>query len=312
MPIFAYKNHRRIDLLSFVLALVLEFFWGDPKHRWHPVAAFGRWAHQVEHICYQHRIRHGILAWCITVAAPLTLIYLLHQCFWLWSEVLAIFFDALLIWCCIGWKSLLQHVGEVFNSIDMGTARAKVSYIVSRDTTHMDREDIHRAALESLSENASDSVVAPMFMLILFGPMGIVFYRMCNTLDAMWGYKNIRYYYFGRCAARVDDVLNWVPARLTAAFYLLLAHIKPKSCMLKQAKEHVSINAGWPETALAYALGVRLGGPVKRHGRWHDRPWMGLTPANAINSYAVQRAMLLTKGVFVTMVIITFTTGFLN
>lgn len=291
-------------MLSFILALLFEFLIGDPMHRWHPVAAFGRWASFVESITYQHRITHGVIAWLITVLTPLTFIYFLHQWCWLY-EPLGILFDALLIWSCIGWKSLLEHVGEVFASIDMNTARAKISRIVSRDTTHMDREDIHRAALESLSENASDSVVAPLFMLIILGPVGIIFYRMCNTLDAMWGYKNVNYYYFGRFAARVDDVLNWVPARLTAAFYLILAQIKPKACMIKEAREHVSINSGWPETALAYALGIRLGGPVKRFGRWHDRPWMGSKQPNAINLYAVERAMMLTKGVFITMVILT-------
>ncbi|MDQ6961047.1 MAG: adenosylcobinamide-phosphate synthase CbiB [Mariprofundaceae bacterium] len=293
-------------MLSFILALFLEFLIGDPMHRWHPVAVFGRWANVVERKCYhEYRISHGILAWLITVLFPLTLLYFIHQWVWATYEPLGIILNALLIWSCIGWKSLLEHVSEVFSSIDMHTARAKISRIVSRDTTHMDREDIHRAALESLSENASDSVVAPLFMLIVLGPIGIVFYRMSNTLDAMWGYKNMHYYYFGRCAARVDDVLNWVPARLTAVFYLILAHIKPKSCMVKQAREHVSINSGWPETALAYALDIRLGGPVKRHGRWHDRPWMGSQEPNAINLYAVKRAMLLTKGVFMMMVALT-------
>jgi len=298
-------------MISFVLALWLEFKIGDPQHYWHPVAVFGRWAGWIERHCYQHRRRHGIFAWLLTVLVPLFFLYEVHHQAWCLYEPLGIAVDALLIWSCIGWKSLLQHVGDVFDSTDIDTARATVSRIVSRDTTHMDREDIHRSALESLSENASDSVVAPMFMLMLFGPLGMVFYRMCNTLDAMWGYKNTRYYYFGQCTARIDDVLNWMPARLTACFYLLLASVKPKKEMISQAKSHVSVNAGWPETALACVLGIRLGGPVKRHGRWHDRPWMGSQSAKAITTYDVQRAMLLTKGVFVTMVLLTLYFGWL-
>jgi len=254
--------------MTLLLALALEWVFGDPENRWHPVAWFGRWANDCEALMYcPNRIRGG-LVWGVVVAVPMLLLTLGHYFFgWI--------FDVLLLWSCIGWKSLFEHVRLVLTASSDEQARHAVSNIVSRDTATMSRADARRAALESLAENASDAVLAPLFWFLLFGPLGAVFYRMVNTLDAMWGYRNERYEMFGWCAAKTDDVMNYLPARITARLMLWVGPSARWDGVKKQAASHASPNAGWPEVALAYAGNVQLGGEITRYGKREERPIYG-------------------------------------
>jgi adenosylcobinamide-phosphate synthase len=266
------------------MALALEWLIGDPKSRWHPVALFGQWAAWCESFLFANEKKRGAIAWLFVIAVPFALLWTGHTLLG-WS------FDVLLLWACIGWKSLFEHVRSVLDADTVGQAREAVSLIVSRDTGHMSKEDAHRAALESLAENASDAVVAPLFWFALLGPLGAAGYRMVNTLDAMWGYRNARYQAFGWCAAKVDDAANWLPARITARLMLWTGKTASWSKVKAQAESHASPNAGWPEVALAYAADVQLGGPVLRAGVEDERPLYGAAHARSTDAIAAFDAL---------------------
>ncbi len=274
--------------LILLLALLLEWGIGDPRSHYHPVALFGRWAAWCESFLYASERSRGVITWLFVIIVPLSLLYLGHH-------LLAWPFDVLLVWASIGWKSLFEHVQVVLDSESVSEARDAISKIVSRDTAEMSQEDARRAALESLAENASDAVIAPLFWFILLGPMGAVAYRMVNTLDAMWGYRNERYLEFGFCTAKVDDAANWLPARITARLMLLIGRSTDWETVREQASTHASPNAGWPEVALAYAADVKLGGPVQRGGEIDERPFYGEDGARNVNAAAAFDAMLIVR-----------------
>jgi adenosylcobinamide-phosphate synthase len=188
--------------------------------------------------------------------------------------------SGILAWPLVAFRSLYDHVGAVRDPLragDLEAARQAVSKIVGRDPEQLDEAGIARAALESLAENASDGVVAPVFWGMLFGLPGIIGYKAVNTLDSMIGHRSARHEAFGWAAARIDDVANFIPARLTGLLFALLAGSKRAeaiSCMRRDARQHRSINAGWPEAAVAGALAVRLCGPRSYHGELADEPWL--------------------------------------
>jgi adenosylcobinamide-phosphate synthase len=195
----------------------------------------------------------------------------------------------LLAWPFIAFRSLYDHVAAVRDPLrvgDLGAARSKVAMIVGRDPNQLDEAGIARAAIESLAENASDGVVAPVFWGVLFGLPGIIAYKAVNTLDSMIGHRTARHEAFGWAAARIDDVANFVPARLTGLLFASLAGSEKRSdalsCMRKDARHHRSINAGWPEAAMAGALGVRLCGPRSYDGELADEPWLNATARDPV------------------------------
>ena len=193
-----------------------------------------------------------------------------------WSRFVLL---GILAWPFVALRSLHDHVGAVahpLQSADLAAARSAVSKIVGRDPANLDEAAIARAAIESLAENTSDGIVAPLFWGVLFGLPGIVGYKAANTLDSMIGHRSERHESFGWAAARIDDVANLVPARLTGLLFALMsAHpMEAMSCMIKDARRHRSPNAGWPEAAMAGALGVRLCGPRFYHGELADEPWL--------------------------------------
>ncbi|RMH50456.1 MAG: cobalamin biosynthesis protein CobD [Zetaproteobacteria bacterium] len=254
--------------MSLLTALLLEALFGDPSDRFHPVAWFGRWAAWCEARLHADTARAGLLCWAAALLPwALPILPLRDRAGWP--------ADALLLWISLGWRSLFTHVRAVLDADTLPTARRAAAKIVSRDTGRMGMVDARRAALESLAENASDAVVAPLFWFVLAGGSGAWLYRLVNTLDAMWGYRNGRYRRFGRWAARVDDAVNWLPARLTAWLMLLPGRLSRWPLVRAQAATHPSPNAGWPEAALACAADLRLGGPVWRGGDVEERPWYG-------------------------------------
>jgi len=265
--------------MTLFVALLLEYFKGDPSNAWHPVAWFGRFASRVEQLIYQPTRLTGIVAWLLVIGLSWFAVWWLHNIFgWI--------VDILMLWLSIGWHSLFVHVQAVLDAKTLKEAKAALAMIVSRDVKGMKREDTRRAALESLAENASDAVIAPLFWFVLFGPLGAAFYRMVNTLDAMWGYRNERYQYFGWCAAKVDDVMNYIPARITAWLMLRVGQSVSWATLKTQATTHASPNAGYPEVALAYAANIKLGGDVKRDGKIDERPFYGKEDARAIDAVA--------------------------
>ncbi|MCK1470860.1 adenosylcobinamide-phosphate synthase CbiB [Bradyrhizobium sp. CW10] len=184
-----------------------------------------------------------------------------------------------LAWPLIALRSLHDHVVAVANPTragDIAAAREAVSRIVGRDPAALDEAGIARAAIESLAENASDGIVAPVFWGALFGLPGILGYKAINTLDSMIGHRSERHEAFGWAAARIDDAANFIPARLTGLLFVLLAPRRSEalSCMTRDARRHRSPNAGWPEAAMAGALSVRLSGPRIYHGSITNEPWL--------------------------------------
>lgn len=229
-----------------------------------------------------------------------------------WSHVIIL---GLLAWPLVALRSLYDHVAAVADPLRCGNlagARIAVGRIVGRDPASLDEAGIARAAIESLAENASDGIVAPVFWGALFGLPGIAAYKAINTLDSMIGHRTPRHEAFGWAAARIDDIANFMPARLTALVFMLLA-ARPSaawSCVRRDANRHRSVNAGWPEAAMAGALGVRLSGPRQYHGHVADEPWLNegaRDPAAADIVLALKtyrRAMLLLAGtLFILMLV---------
>lgn len=184
-----------------------------------------------------------------------------------------------LAWPLVALRSLHDHVAAVANPLqagDIAAARDAVSRIVGRDPATLDEAGIARAAIESLAENASDGIVAPVLWGALFGLPGILGYKAINTLDSMIGHRSERHQSFGWAAARIDDIANFIPARLTGFLFVLLAPRRSEalSCMMRDARRHRSPNAGWPEAAMAGALRVRLSGPRIYHGSTANEPWL--------------------------------------
>lgn len=175
-------------------------------------------------------------------------------------------------------RSLYEHVAAVGDSLgrSLASARTAVAHIVGRDPDQLDDAGVARAGLESLAENTSDGMVAPLFWGVLLGLPGIAAYKAINTLDSMIGHRNARYEHFGKCAARLDDAANWLPARLTAGAFALATRRPARIWRIvwQDARRHRSPNAGWPEAAMAGALGVRLSGPRRYGNETVQEPWL--------------------------------------
>ena len=257
-----------------LLSLILDRIIGEPS-RYHPLIGFGQFAIKVESALNQqnHQFLKGIAAWLITVI-PITI-----AVYYIDTLIGGIYLSIICGWLAIGWQSLRLHalaVLDAFSENDLQKARLKTSYLVSRDTTKLDESALSRASIESLLENGSDAIFAPLFFLLLFGAPGVVFYRLCNTLDAMWGYRNQRYEQFGKFTARADDILNYIPARLTAFLYTVCGNRKQAlKAWYKQGGQWYSPNAGVVMAAGAGALNITLGGAAIYDGKEKQRPSLG-------------------------------------
>lgn len=277
-------NFSTIALLM-VVAVLLDLWWGEVRH-WHPLVGFGNWAMALERRLNLGGMRfaRGVLAWMLAVL-PLTALAALL--IWTLAVPLAqAAAHALLLYFCLGMRSLRDHnlpIAEALAQNDLANARRLTSYIVSRDTTSASEVELTKASAESLLENGNDAVFATLFWFIVAGAPGAVLFRMANTLDAMWGYRTPRFLQFGCAAARIDDALNYIPARLTALSYVLLApglqgKRRAWQCWRAQAPAWDSPNAGPVMSSGAGALGVQLGGAAIYHGEVEYRPTLGDGP----------------------------------
>lgn len=265
-----------------LLAILLDYLFGEPR-RYHPLVGFGKISLAVENFFHSQRITETLpikekLSGAISVLVliiPVIVGVALLAAIPIWGKIVEI----LVLYLSIGGKSLSTHASDVANALrgsDIALARQKVSLIVSRDTSQLQESDIARAAIESVLENGNDAIFGAIFWFLVLGAPGVVLYRLANTLDAMWGYKNERYLYFGWAAARLDDVLNWIPARLTAVSYALVGNAKVAwQCWRRQARQWYSPNAGPVMASGAGALCLELGGPAVYHGTLKARPVLG-------------------------------------
>lgn len=265
--------------LLLVAGIALDLLLGETR-RWHPLIGFGRLAVAIERRLNRGRglLARGALAWMLAVL-PLSL------CAVLMVDLAGLWLHALLLYFCIGLRSLRDHTLPIHAALregDLAQARALTARIVSRDTASAGEADLAKASAESLLENGNDAVFGTLFWFVLLGGPGAVMFRLANTLDAMWGYRNARFNLFGRSAARIDDALNFVPARLTALSYVLLAgagRARAWHCWRTQAGAWSSPNAGPVMASGAGALGVSLGGAAVYDGEVEQRPPLGAGPA---------------------------------
>jgi len=272
-----------MSVLTIAAALALDSVLGEPR-RAHPLVGFGRIAQALERRLHpggaaapRQAFLRGALAWSLAVL-PLTA-----------SAVAAVrslpqpagtLFEVAVLYLAIGHRSLREHARQVASALlagDLAGARGAVARIVSRDTADMDEPRVAAATVESVLENGNDALFAPLFWFALAGAPGAVLYRLANTLDAMWGYRSARYLHFGRCAARADDLLNYLPARLAALSYALCGTLRlALACWRAQAPAWDSPNAGPVMAAGAGSLRLRLGGGAFYRGVWHERPALGI------------------------------------
>ncbi|MGA0235919.1 MAG: adenosylcobinamide-phosphate synthase CbiB, partial [Alphaproteobacteria bacterium] len=232
----------------------------------------------------------GAIVWLVLVGgcALLGVLALWFLPLWAYIAVFALFSAILL-----AFSTLSQFVGRVADGLSMGLepGREAVSHIVGRDPQALDEAGVARAAIESLAENFSDGVTAPLFWGLVGGLPGLLAYKAINTLDSMWGYRNERYEDFGKASARLDDAANWIPARLTGALVCLVSAGGWRA-MVKGAPQHRSPNAGWPEAAFAASLDVALAGPRKYDTGWSTDPPMG-SGRRSLTSGDITRALRL-------------------
>ncbi len=273
------------------LALILDALLGEPAWLYrripHPVVLIGRVIAAGEasnDLARPRRVRFRrglLLSLTVTLGAASigwAIAAMLQGLAWGWAV------EAVLASTLFAWRGLLDHVRAVAVALTrcLADGRAEVAKIVGRDPETLDAAGVARAAAESLAENFSDGVVAPAFWYVLLGLPGLVAYKAINTLDSMIGHRSARYDAFGKAAARLDDAVNWLPARLSGFLFAAAALLLPKAsaagalrAMLRDAPRHRSVNAGWPEAALAGALGFALAGPRRYGGETLDDPWMG-------------------------------------
>jgi adenosylcobinamide-phosphate synthase len=272
---------------AMAVAMILDALVGWPDrlfvHIGHPVTWLGRLIDELDARWNRERDSPWMRR-AAGVAAALVVTAVAGGLGWLLQMRLAsgwnhVFFLGVLAWPFVALRSLYEHVSAVARPLEAGdveAARGAVSMIVGRDPARLDEAGIARAAIESLAENTSDGVVAPIFWGVLFGLPGIFGYKAINTLDSMIGHRSDRYQYFGWAAARIDDVANFIPARFTGLIFSL-AGVEPKvafASMASDGPKHRSINAGWPEAAMAASLSVRLCGPRYYDGERADEPWL--------------------------------------
>lgn len=281
---------------TMLCGVLLDAWLGEPR-RLHPLIGFGRFARALESGLHADSRGRGLMAWLLAVLPLSAAAWWLQRNLFAYSFWLGAAYAAFALYLAIGLRSLDEHAAPVAAALqagDLAGARAAVGRIVSRDVDALDGERVAAAATESVLENGSDAVFAALFWFAVLGPAGAVLYRLANTLDAMWGYRTPRYERFGWAAARIDDALNLIPARLTALTYAALGDTASAwRCWRTQARHWDSPNAGPVMAAGAGALRVRLGGSAPYHGVWEPRPLLGEGDAPSADS--IRRALGLVK-----------------
>lgn len=301
-------NTLTVSVIVCVAAVLLDYWLGEPR-RWHPLVGFGRLTARVEQLLNRlpetkaGSIFLGFLGLLLLILPVLGVAEWLR---WLLDGWLYAVLQTVVLYLALSIRGLTEHgraVSEALHRGDLSNAREQVGRIVSRKASDLDEHGVAGAATESMLENGADAVFASLFWFLVAGIPGVLLHRMANTLDAMWGYRNERYLYFGRFAARLDDVLNWVPARLTALTYCLLGDRSLAwQCWRSQAPRWDSPNAGPVMAAGAGALAVSLGGPAPYASGIRQRPLLGVGPAATAETIdaaiaLVQRGVWLWLGV---------------
>jgi adenosylcobinamide-phosphate synthase len=301
------------NAITLLIGWVLDLIFGDPARLPHPIVWFGKVISAFEHSL--NKGNHRKLKGALTAIGLILFVFVIA---WMLRKLLGIFalfifdgthdqvyqipvflylFDILAIFYCLAGTTLIREVRAVFLALDrsLEEGRQQVARIVGRDTSELSAQEVRTAALETLAENLSDGVIAPLFWFAILGTPGMLAYKMVNTLDSMIGYKTERYKDFGCWAAHIDDIANYIPARLTALLMVLgNGHLGLLRFVWKNGRNHASPNSGYPEAALAGILDCRFGGPHYYFGQLFDKPYIGendrsLTTADMKTAVRVNR-----------------------
>ena len=288
------------SIISLIVGWTLDRLFGDPPRLPHPIVWFGRMIAFGEHRLNRgsHRKLKGAITAIGLIVSVFAITWLVrHTLSPLGKGLWVTLFDAIIIFYCLAGTTLIREVRAVFIALDrsLDEGRRQVARIVGRDTSALTAQEVRTAALETLAENLSDGVIAPLFWLAILGTPGMMAYKMVNTLDSMIGYKTERYRDFGCWAAHIDDIANYLPARLTA---ILMVVTSGRAGLLqfvwKNGRNHASPNSGYPEAALAGILDCRFGGPHYYFGQLFDKPYIGtndrlLTTADMRRAVSINR-----------------------
>ena len=288
--------------IALIIGWLLDLFIGDPARLPHPIVWFGKMIAFGEHRLNRgnHRmLKGGLMSIGLIVLVFAVTWFLCHQ-------LSMIVIDVIIIFYCLAGTTLIREVRAVFLALDrsLDEGRQQVARIVGRDTSELSAQEVRTAALETLAENLSDGVIAPLFWLAILGVPGMLAYKMVNTLDSMIGYKTERYKDFGCWAAHIDDVANYIPARLTA-FLMILAtgRLGLLRFVVKYGRNHASPNSGYPEAALASILNCRFGGPHYYFGHLFDKPYIGDND-RLLNTEDMKKAVRVNRTAEVLMVVL--------
>jgi len=303
------------DPLIFSLAVVADLAIGDPRWLPHPVVYVGRLISVLEAILrrlFRNERAGGVLLLLLTVTITAGAAWLVLYAAALFSTLLFMVLAVFLSATCLAARSLHMESAVVAGALDAGdiaAARQRLSWIVGRDTENLDEPEIWRALIETVAENTSDGVISPMFWLTAGGPVAGMAFKAVSTLDSMVGYKNERYLHMGWASARMDDVVNYIPARLTALLLIFCAPLC--GCSFSNAwrifwrdrRNHPSPNSAHPESAAAGALGIRMGGTSTYGGRVSSKQFIG-DPLNPIDGRAYRGMIRLMYAATIVMALI--------
>lgn len=302
-----------------IAALVIDTIYGDPRSDWHPVVLIGKLISFYENKLYpEPKTSNGsmFLRGMVTVLLVLLTVGIITGLLvWLSVKGGILFYAAMgavILYFTITPRALCRDGMEIYHLLKAGdivAARKRLSWIVGRDTENLDESDIARGTVETIAENTTDGIISPLFWFLLFGPVGAMVYRAGNTMDSMLGYKNDRYLYFGRFAARLDDVLNYIPARITFLLFVASAAIlkldwkNAKKIGLRNAPKHPSPNGGYAEATVAGAMHVRLGGYNYYEGKPEFREYMG-DPDTPLKADHIKQAIYMMYGATILFVVL--------
>jgi adenosylcobinamide-phosphate synthase len=266
--------------MPLIISWILDLIFGDPVWLPHPVVLFGKAIAFCDRKLNlgKHKKVKGAIATSSLIILTFATTYTINLLLCIWSPVAATIFQVIIIFFCLAGTTLIREVREVFRAVDrsLEEGRKQVARIVGRDTSELSALEIRTAALETLAENLSDGVIAPLFWLAIGGVPAMLTYKMVNTLDSMIGYKTEKHKKFGCFAARFDDVANFIPARLTALLMVISSRrLSLLKFVAKYGSCHASPNSGYPEAALAGILNCRFGGPHYYFGQLFPKPYIG-------------------------------------
>lgn len=297
-------------LFTLIMALVIDHFIGEPN-RYHPLIFFGNLANFIEKKLNkgtsQQRFIKGIIGWAVLVL-PVPLIYLLL--IWTLPVYLILLINIYIVYWAVALNSLNQHGMQIYHPLsqdDLPQAQHFCSYIVSRDTSELDAQAISRATTESMLENGHDGVTATLIYFVLGGAPLVIVHRLSNTLDAMWGYRNEQFNYFGKCSARIDDLLGFISAKITALLFVIIGLFNGTARQAlnnayQQSRDYKSHNGGWVMASGATVLQVCLGGSAVYFGKTVVSPQLG--EGDSVQSKHIASSLTLVKQAVVLWLVI--------